>query len=89
MDEITKSYMEWELKVLHSTCIHYLTIEAIHTDYHMPTLPYPLLKQEVQLMKSKFLPDCPTNELGGYTQVPIQDYQVAKIQQNQPTWRVN
>ena len=40
-------------------------------------------------MKSKFLLDCPRNELGGYEQVPIQNYQVAKIQQNQPTWRVN
>lgn len=47
VDDITRSCMEWELKILHSTCIHYLTAEAIHTDYHMPTLPYPLLKQEV------------------------------------------
>lgn len=31
--------LEKELKVLHSTCIHKLAAEAIHTDYHMPTLP--------------------------------------------------
>ena len=46
----------------------------------MPTLPYPLLKKEVQLLKEKYLPECPTNELGGYEQVPIEDHQVAAIQ---------
>ena len=50
----------------------------------MPTLPYPLLKREVQLIKSKYLPECPTNELGGYEQVPIMDTEVEAIQQNQP-----
>ena len=74
-----KSCMECELKILHSACIHYLTIEDIHKDYHMPTLVYPLLEQEVQLLKQKNLPECPTNELGGYEQVPIQDFQVAEI----------
>ena len=55
----------------------------------MPTLPYPLLKREVQLLKSKYLPECPTNELGGYEQVPITDAEVEAIQQNQPAWRVS
>ena len=73
VDEVVKSCMEWELKVLNSTCIHYLTIKAIYADYHMPTLPFPLLKEEVQLIINKFLPDFPTNELGGYAQVRIQD----------------
>ena len=81
--------MEWELKVLHSACIHYLTAEDIQKDYHMPMLPYPLLKQEVQLLKRKFLPDCSKNELGGYEQMPIQDVAVVVIQQNQPAWRVS
>ena len=39
---------------------------AIQASYHMPTLPYPLLKQEVQLLKQTLLPQSPTNELGGY-----------------------
>ena len=66
--------MEWEQNILHSECIHYLTEEALHAEYHMPTLPFPLLKQEVQLMKNTFLRECPTNELGAYAQVPIKDY---------------
>ena len=70
VDEIVKGCMEWELKVLHSACIHYLTAEAIHIDYHMPTLP----QQEVQLLKQKFLLDCPTKELAGYEEVPIQHF---------------
>ena len=45
----------------------------------MPTLPYPLLKREVQLIKKKYLPECPTNELGGYEQVPITDAEVEAI----------
>ena len=81
--------MEWELKVLHSACIHYLTAEDIQKEYHMPTLPYPLLKHEVQLIKQKYLPECPTNELGGYEQVPITDAEVEAIQENQPAWRVS
>ncbi|KAI5081241.1 hypothetical protein GOP47_0004424 [Adiantum capillus-veneris] len=89
VDAVIKECMDWERRLLHSVCIVYLTPEAIHADYHMPTLPYPLLKQEVQLMKKKFLPECPTYELGGYAQVPIQDRQVADIQKNQPTWRKN
>ena len=66
VDETLKSCMELELKVLQFACIHYLIAEDIHKDYHMPTLPYPLLKQEVQLLQQKFLPKCQTNELGGY-----------------------
>ena len=66
VDGTVKGCMEWELKVLHSACIHYLTAGDLQKDYHMPTLPYPLLKQEVQLLKAKYLPECPTNEIGGY-----------------------
>ena len=80
VDETVRRCMEWELKVLHSTCIHYLTAEDIRTEYHMPTLPYPLLKREVHLLKNKYLPECPTNKLGGYEQVPIQDVKVEAIQ---------
>ena len=43
----------------------------------------------MQLLKAKYPPECPTNELGGYEQVPIEDYQVAEIQQNQPPWRAS
>lgn len=87
VDELVKECMQWEARVIHSACIVYLKPEAIHTDYHMPTLPYPLLKQEVQLMKKTFLPECQPNELGGYAQVPIQDYQVMDIEKKQPRWR--
>lgn len=89
VDHTVKSCMEWELKVLHSACIHYLTAGNIQKEYHMPTLPYLLLKKEVQQLKEKYLPECPTNELGGYEQVPIEDHQVAAIQLNQPPWRVS
>lgn len=87
VDDIIKECMHWEARVIHFACILYLKPEEIHADYHMLTLPYPLLKQEVQLMKKRFLPECQPNELGGYAQVPIQDYQVVDIEQNQPKWR--
>ena len=80
VDEVVRECMEWELKVLYSTCRHYRIAKAIHAEYYMSTIAFPLLKQEVQLMKNKFLSsDCHTNELGVYAQVPIQDYQVAQI----------
>ena len=72
MDATVKECMEWEQTLLHSACIVYLTPEGIHADYHMPSLPFPLLKQEVQLMKKKYKLECPLNELGGYEQVPIE-----------------
>ena len=46
--------------------------------------PLPSLKREVQLIKQKYLLECPTNELGGYEQVPITDAEVEAIQENQP-----
>jgi len=88
VDAVVKECMLWESRIIHSACITYLTPEEIHTDYHMPTLPYPLLKQEVQYMKKRFLPKCQPSELGGYENIPITDYQVANIEKNQPTWRV-
>lgn len=88
VDAIVKECMHWESRIIHSACITYLTPEGIHADYHMPTLPYPLLKQEVQYMKKRFLQEFQPNELGGYANVPISDYQVADIEQNQPTWRI-
>ena len=80
--------MEWEQRVLKSACIAYLTAEDIHKDYHMPTLPLPLLKQEVQYMKKKYRPDCPLNEFGGFENVPITEYKVVEIEKNQPKWRI-
>ena len=53
----------------------------------MPTLPYPLLKLEVQMLKQSLLPQCPTNELGGYQGIPVADYEVLEIEKNQPKWR--
>ena len=79
--------MEWERRILHSACITFLTPAALHASYHMPSLPYPLLKLEVQMLKRTLLPECPTNELGGYAQVPIRDSQVMDIEKNQPRWR--
>lgn len=87
VDAIVKECMHWESRIIHSACMVYLALEDIQADYHMPTLPYLLLKQEVQLMKKRFLPKCSTNKLGGYAQVPIQYYQVVDIEQHQPTWR--
>ena len=60
-----------EQLILHSSCIVYLTPTESATDYHMPTLPYPLLQREVLFMKLRHLLECPPNELGGYKDVSI------------------
>ena len=88
-DLIVKECMEWEQRILHSACLAYLSAEEIHKDYHLPTLPLPLLKQEVQFMKKKYRPECSVNELGGYENVPVSEYKVMEIEKNQPTWRIN
>lgn len=89
VDAIVKDCMHWENNIIHLACLSYLTPEEIYSDYHMPTLPFPLLKQEVILMKKILLPVGPTNELGGYANVSIQDHQVADIESQQPKWRVS
>ena len=86
-DDIQKDCMEWERRILHSACITLLTPSAVRASYHLPTLPYPLLKLEVELLKQTLLPQCPLNEMGGYQQVPIKDYEVMDIERNQPKWR--
>lgn len=86
-DNVEKDCMEWERQILHFACITFLTPAALHASYHMPSLPYPLLKLEVQMLQRTLLPECPTNELGGYEQVPIRDSQVMDIEKNQPRWR--
>ena len=53
----------------------------------MPSFPYLLFKQEVQMLKQSLLRECPTNELGGYEGVPVKDYEVIETQRNQPKWR--
>ena len=87
IDDIQKDCMEWERRILHSACITLLTPAAVRASYHLPTLPYPLLKLEVELVKQTLLPQCPINELGGYQQVPNKDYEVIDIETNQPRWR--
>lgn len=79
--------MEWENRIVHSVCILYLAPQEAMTSYHLPTLPYLLIKQEILLMKKKYLPECPTNELDGYENIPIEDAQVEAIVENQPKWR--
>ena len=65
-DDIQKDCMEWERRILHSACITLLTPSAVRASYHLPTLPFPLLKLEVELLKQTLLPQCPLNEMGGY-----------------------
>ena len=88
-DLIIRECMEREQCILHSACLAYLTAKEIHKDYHLPTLPLPLLKQEVQFMKKKYKPECSVNELGGYDNVLVMEYKVIEIERNQPNWRVN
>ena len=87
LDAMVKDCMEWERRIIHSATIILLTPKAIKENYHMPTLPYPLLKQEVQMLKQSLLPHGPTNKSGGYQGVPIVDYEVMEIEKNQPKWR--
>lgn len=56
-----KTCMEWEKQILDSSALTMLTSQAIYQHYHTPTLPYPLLKLEYELLKKKLLPNCPTN----------------------------
>ena len=81
-DDIQKDCMEWERRILHSACITLLTLAAVRASYHLSTLPYPLLKLEVELLKQTLSPQCPITEMGGYQQVPIKDYEVIDIKTN-------
>lgn len=89
VDTVVKECMAWEQKILRSASIAYLTPKVLVSDYHMPTLPYPLIKQEVLLMKKEFLPQCQPNDLGGYAHVQIEDFEASAIMDNQPKWREN
>ena len=82
-----KECMRWERRILHSSALTLLTPEAIYEHYRTPTLPYPLLKLECQLLKKKLLPNCEMNELGGYADVPVSEHAVMDIERNQPRWR--
>lgn len=79
--------MEWEKRILHSSALTLLTPKAIYEHYNTPTLPYPLLKLECLLLKKNLLSNCPTNELGGYAGVSIEEHTVMDIETNQPRWR--
>ena len=46
-NDIQKDCMEWERRILHSTCITLLTPAVVRASYHLPTLPYPLLNLKV------------------------------------------
>lgn len=87
VDEVAKECMQWEKDILHSAALAYLTPKFITADYHMPTLPYPLLKQEVFMIKKQYLPQCPIDQLGGYNQIQLEDSEVSSIMENQPQWR--
>ena len=82
-----KECMEWEHKILESAALTMLTPKDIQQNYRTPQLPLPILKLQVKMLKTKLLPQCPTNELGGYAEVPIKDYEVMDIELNQPKWR--
>lgn len=82
-----KECMEWEQEILDSAALSMLTPKDIQQSYKTPQLPLPILKLQVQMLKKKLLPQCETNELGGYADMPINDYQVMDIEKNQPRWR--
>lgn len=86
-DEIVKECLQWERQIINSAALAYLTPKEVTADYHMPSLPYPLLKQEVYMVKKQYLPQCPIDQLGGYSQVRLEDWEVSDIMTNQPTWR--
>lgn len=50
---MVKDCMEWEKRVLHSAALTLLTPEKIQEHYKVPSLPYPLLKLECQMLKEK------------------------------------
>ena len=64
-----------------------ITPKSIQEHYRTPTLPYPLLKLECQMLKQKLLPQCDRNELGGYEGIPVNEYEILDIENNQPRWR--
>lgn len=54
---IAKANMEWERKILHPASVHFLLYSDAYKEYHTPTLPYPLVKQESILCAKKRKPD--------------------------------
>ena len=76
---VVKDCMEWERRILHSAALTFLTPESIGENYYMPTLPYPLLKQEVLLLKQRLLPQCPTNEIFKWRQIWLQRDRLFKL----------
>ena len=66
--------MLWELRILHSANIAYLKHGDATKDYHQPTLPLSLLKQEVIHSKKQFLPDIPQEEIGGYKTIMMEQW---------------
>lgn len=86
---LIRENMEWERRILHSGCLALLTPEDFKKPEFGPSLPYALLKLEVLQIKQRLQINVPTNELGGYAQIPVKDYEVAEIEANQPEWRKN
>lgn len=80
--------MQWEKRILHSSNLTMLTMDEARKEYHMHMLPYPLLKHEVNLMKQKYVPECPTQmNLGDYRGMAMEDWEVSSIMLSQPNWR--
>ena len=90
VDAVVKECMEWEKHVLHLANLTYLKHGVGTIDYHMPTLPYPLIKQEVLLRKNTHIAQCPPIEdLGGYLPVIMDQWRGVTLFANQPAgWRL-
>ena len=73
---LLKAIMEWEHRILHSANVYYLNRGDATADYHQPTLPLPLLKQEVIHSKKQFLPGIREEELGGYEPITMEQWKI-------------
>jgi len=89
LEPLIQECMNWELKVLHSANISYLKRGDATGDYHQPTLPLPLLKQEVIHNKKQFLPRINDEERGGYEIITMEQWENPAELPNQPKWRIN
>ena len=88
LDPLINECMLWELRILHSANITYLKHGDATADYHQPTLPLPLLKQEVIHSRKQFLPDIPQEEIGGYETITMEQWVNPMQLPNQPQWRL-
>ena len=85
-DPILWANMEWEKRIIHSANMEFFQYGDAHKYYHTPTLPLPLLKMESEALIQKLKPECADDEMGGYQEIDVKDWQRPEHMKYQPQW---